>query len=276
MKINEVIISEQPVAGTQQPAMYKPADTTFATNYSQRNRAGFVPDVATTKPGPGQAPQPAPKKKSPKKQAPKKPVDAMANSYAGDQTSSGYTAQSQAQKSPEPAAPVDQAAVPASANASSSYTGAQPAPAEPVAGQRPGGIAFNQDAGTTPGQPAPAEPVAGQRPGGIAFNQDAGTTPGQAAQPAPAAAQPAPAPAAPSTVAPAVTSSSGQPVKTGTGGTLTSRSGDEIAWAQKFGPFGPPAGTSYPGAGNWDPRTGRTIKKEDAEIIRIKTLSGLR
>ena len=116
----------------------------------------------------------------------------------------------------------------------------------------------------------------------IAFNQDAGATSGQAAQaaaPAPEA-QPAPAPAPnPATIAPAVTSGSGQPVKTGTGGTLKSRSGDEIAWAQKFGPFGPPAGTFYPGAGNWDPRTGRTIKKEtvqNADLDRIKKLSGLR
>jgi hypothetical protein len=56
-------------------------------------------------------------------------------------------------------------------------------PPEPAAaaapGQRPGGIAFNQDAGAT------AAP--GQRPGGIAFNQDAGATaaPAAAADPIP-------------------------------------------------------------------------------------------
>ena len=59
-------------------------------------------------------------------------------------------------------------------------------PVEPaaVAGQRPGGIAFNQDAGAVAAEPA--APVAGQRPGGIAFNQDAGAV----AAPAPVAATP--------------------------------------------------------------------------------------
>jgi hypothetical protein len=180
-----------------------------------------------------------------------------------------------------PKASVDQAAVPASANASSSYTGApapaepatpsagttaeidrlkqlaiggqqpaaqaaqpaaEPAAAEPAAGQRPGGIAFNQDAGTTA-----AEPAAGQRPGGIAFNQDAGTTApepaAQAAQPAPAPAPAAPAPAAPSTVAPVVKTGSGGTLTTRDGKPVTSRSDDEIAWAQK-NPYQP-----YPGPG---------------------------
>jgi LysM repeat protein len=52
--------------------------------------------------------------------------DAMTGADAGNQTSSGYNAQSQAQKTPA------------------------------AAGQRPGGIAFNQDAGATSGQAATA------------------------------------------------------------------------------------------------------------------------
>ena len=138
---------------------------------------------------------------------------------------------------------------PPAAAAPAAPAAAEPAAEPAAAGQRPGGIAFNQDAGTTSGQAAQAAP--GQRPGGIAFNQDAGSTSGQAAQaaapapeaPATAAPAPAAAPAAPSTVAPVV--------KTGTGGTLTTRDGkpvtsrsdDEIAWAQK-NPYQP-----YPGPG---------------------------
>jgi hypothetical protein len=246
MKINEVIISEQPVAGTQQPAMYKPADTTFATNYSQRNRAGFVPNVATTKPGGGQAPQPAPKKKPPKKQAPKKPVDAMANSYAGDQQTSNYTGA--VQKSPEPAPEVDPSLDP--------YDPAKDTNVTQVAD--PGGTTAELDrlkqlaiGGQQPAPAAQAAPAAGQRPGGIAFNQDAGTTSGQAAQPeapapeapAPVAQAAAPAPEAPSTVAPVVKTGSGGTLTTRDGKPVTSRSADEIAWAQK-NPYQP-----YPGPG---------------------------
>jgi translation initiation factor IF-2 len=91
---------------------------------------------------------------------------------------------------------------------------------------------------------------------------------GQATQPAekPAeqpAAQPAPGeftpvPSGYNTTAPAVTDRSGNQVKTGTGGTLTSRSDDELAWASKQ-PMGG-TGQQYPGAGNWDPKTGRDLK----------------
>jgi hypothetical protein len=127
------------------------------------------------------------------------------------------------------------------------------APAAPEAPANPGtaaaGIAFNQGSLGTRAPEPQAEPVAGQRPGGIAFNQDAGTTPGQAAQPAPepAAAAPAPAaqpaPAAPSTVAPVVKTGSGGTLTTSDGKPVTSRSDDEIAWAQK-NPYQP-----YPGPG---------------------------
>jgi hypothetical protein len=91
-----------------------------------------------------------------------------------------------------PTAPPNQAAMSYAGNNVAQPAGGNAKPAEPVAGQRPGGIAFNQDAGTT----------SGQRPGGIAFNQDAGTrapapdspdTRGGAAKPASASTTPAPA-----------------------------------------------------------------------------------
>jgi hypothetical protein len=104
-----------------------------------------------------------------------------------------------------------------------------------------------QAAQAAPEEPAAAEPAAGQRPGGIAFNQDAGTTApepaAQAAQPAPAPAPAVPAPAAPSTVAPVVKTGSGGTLTTRDGKPVTSRSDDEIAWAQK-NPYQP-----YPGPG---------------------------
>ena len=74
------------------------------------------------------------------------------------------------------------------------------------------------------------------------------------------------------TVAPPVTSRSGEVIKTGTGGNLTSRSDDAIAWAAKNG--GSFANQSlYPGPGNWDPKTGRTVKKDaQGNVIKDKGL----
>jgi LysM repeat protein len=118
-------------------------------------------------------------------------------------------------------------------NASSSYTGVQTQPDEVARLQQLAG------SNTAPNN-ASSSYTGGQ----------------QSTQPEPAAA--APAAPNPDTVAPVV--------KTGTGGTLTtrdgkpvtSRSNDEIAWASKQ-PMGG-TGQQYPGAGNWDPRTGRDLK----------------
>jgi len=273
MKINDVIISEAPVAGapgnvtkTGTGASGFPINQT-GVPANQRPNMVRDPRLLTN-------------------------IDGGAGAIAGAQAGKVTSKKAAPKKAaPKKAAPVDQAAVPASANASSSYTGApaaapaavepatpsagttaeidrlkqlaiggqqpaaqaEPAAAEPAAGQRPGGIAFNQDAGTTAAEPA-AAPAAGQRPGGIAFNQDAGTTApepaAQAAQPAPAPAPAAPAPApaapapaAPSTVAPVVKTGSGGTLTTRDGKPVTSRSDDEIAWAQK-NPYQP-----YPGPG---------------------------
>jgi hypothetical protein len=102
------------------------------------------------------------------------------------------------------------------------------------------------------------------RPGGGYGNftggqQQAAPAPDQAAQAAtPAAGEFTPVPSGFNTTAPAVTDRSGNQVKTGTGGTLTSRSDDELAWASKQ-PMGG-TGQQYPGAGHGDPRTGRDLK----------------
>jgi len=150
-------------------------------------------------------------------------------------TSSGY-----AGATPQPAAaPVDQDAVPASANASSGYAGATPqptpapapAPAKPDSGsgyapaqQGQGGYA--QSATAADGQPTQAQP-------GVSTDTGLSTVPGQ--------------------------------VKTGTGGTtnLTTASQDEYAWRAK-NPNWNMTGAQYPGAGKWDPSTGRT-KRESIE-----------
>lgn len=134
-----------------------------------------------------------------------------------------------------------------------------------------------------------AEPVAGQRPGGIAFNQDAGTTSGQgtqAATPAPnvnalGVAQTANVPgfgqSVPQTgqgtqsdadksvaTTPQVNPDTGlnaepKPVTTGTGGktNMVTGSDDEMAWRAK-NPQWNMTGAQYPGAGKWDPKTGRS------------------
>ncbi len=303
------------------PVVNKPANTSFSANYAQRNQPGFMPNVATSTPGSGQAARPkptydpnnpqkkappkkAPPKKAPPKKAPNQPVDAMAGSDAGDQQTSNYTGQAQTSTP----APTGQAAPNAELDRIKQLAigGEQPAPA-PEAPY--GGAAANAMAAKSAPTPSPQANTLGvQAQSGVAFGQAApqadnpNPPPAQAAQPAvepavntaaPAqdaqAAQPAPMQTAqnfagtpatsPDAEAPVVTSGSGQPIKTGTGGTLKSRSGDEIAWAQKFGPFGPPAGTFYPGAGNWDPRTGRTIKKETVQNIEldlIRKLSGLK
>ena len=108
-----------------------------------------------------------------------------------------------------------------------------------------GGTETGTTAGTDTTQPQSQDEVdrisqlAGQRPGGIAFNQDAqGTSAGQAAQEQP------PAPAAnPSAGAAPVKSSDGSPVKTGDGSTLKTRSDNEIWWSQQPGN----RGKQYPG-----------------------------
>jgi hypothetical protein len=97
----------------------------------------------------------------------------------------------------------------------------------------------------------------------------------------------APAPAAAPAPEPAVNpytglSTAAKPVTTGTGGTtnITTRSDDELAWAQKQGPF--PTG-QYPGPGKWDPKTGRT-KRESIEyhesdnqlLQRMRQIAGLK
>ena len=339
MKINDIVLKEAPMTAAQTraaqdaasgrpqtpaaPVVNKPANTSFSANYAQRNQPGFMPNVATSTPGSGQAARPkptydpnnpqkkappkkAPPKKAPPKKAPNTPVDAMAGSDAGDQQTSNYTGQAQTSTP----APTGQAAPNAELDRLKQLAigGEQPAPA-PEAPY--GGAAANAMAAKSAPTPSPQANTLGvQAQSGVAFGQAApqadnpNPPPAQAAQPAvePAVNTAAPAtsggyaqsalPAAdgqaaqpeqpapdPSTIAPAVTSGSGQPIKTGTGGTLKSRSGDEIAWAQKFGPFGPPAGTFYPGAGNWDPRTGRTIKKEtvqNTELDLIRKLSGLK
>jgi len=244
MKINEVIISEQPVAGTQQPANVTKSGT-GASGFPVNQPAGQAPQVKT-----------APLKKAPLKKAPvKKKAAPAANpnqAAAADPSLDPYdpakdTNVTQVAASDGTTADLDrlkQLAVGGQQPAAQAAQAA-PAPAEPAAGQRPGGIAFNQDAGATSGQAA--QPAAGQRPGGIAFNQDAGATSGQAAQPAAPApeAQPAApaAPAAPSTVAPVVKTGSGGTLTTRDGKPVTSRSDDEIAWAQK-NPYQP-----YPGPG---------------------------
>jgi LysM repeat protein len=152
-----------------------------------------------------------------------------------------------------PAATADSNAAPAA--------GAEDNGASPGAAQAMANMGSQPTGSTTPA--APADDLArmtqlagaGKPAGGYGnFTGD------QSAQPAPeepAVAAPAAAPN-PDTVAPVV--------KTGTGGTLTtrdgkpvtSRSNDEIAWASKQ-PMGG-TGQQYPGAGNWDPRTGRDLK----------------
>lgn len=239
-------------------------------------------------------------------------VNAMAGADAGNQTSSGYTAQDQAQQTPQAAASTSADI----AAAGAAFQSQQPAPAAPVADPKPAvdpSVAAGQNLGamaakekdsksaadfqklagispTTSAQPAaPAAPVVpvglasattpqagGSAPSGPTATADPeGTGSGQAAQPA---AQVNPDTGL-STAPKPVTSGSGQPVKTGTGGTVTSRSQDELAWASKQ-PMGG-TGQQYPGPGNWDPKTGRTVKKEQAstestEMQLIRKLAGLR
>jgi hypothetical protein len=195
-------------------------------------------------------------------------------------------------------APVDQAAVPASANASSGYAGATPpaaAAADTAADQATAAqtqtsnytgddqrTANARDANAappvagyanqeTPAAAAPDPEIARlQQLGGMQAqvanplqpapqaDKPNAPAPDQAAQPTPAPGEFTPVPSGYNTTAPAVTDRSGNQVKTGTGGTLTSRSDDELAWASKQ-PMGG-TGQQYPGPGNWDPRTGRDLK----------------
>jgi hypothetical protein len=189
-----------------------------------------------------------------------------------------------------PKAPVDQAAVPASANASSGYAGATPpaaAAADTAADQATAAqtqtsnytgddqrTANARDANAAPpvaGYANQETPAAAAPDPEIARLQQLGGMQAQVAnplQPAPQADKPnAPAPdQAAQAAAPAKDPTVAPVVKTGTGGTLTTRDGkpvtsrsdDELAWASKQ-PMGG-TGQQYPGAGNWDPRTGRDLK----------------
>jgi len=171
---------------------------------------------------------------------------------APNNASSSYTGGQQSTQ-PEPA---DSDAAPN--NASSSYTGGQqstqPEPADSDAAPNNASSSYT-GVQTQPDEVARLQQLAGSNtaPNNASSSYTGGQ---QSTQPEPAAA--APAAPNPDTVAPVV--------KTGTGGTLTtrdgkpvtSRSNDEIAWASKQ-PMGG-AGQQYPGAGNWDPRTGRDLK----------------
>ena len=182
-------------------------------------------------------------------------------------------------------------------NASSSYTGAPAAPAPaapapeapaPVAasgaegdGASPGAAAALANMGKPAQAPAaPADDLARMtqlagagNPAGGGYGNFTGNVPqNQAAQaapePAPApVAAPAPAPVAAEPAAqpaPQVNPDTGlnaapKPVTTGTGGktNIVTGSDDEMAWRAK-NPQWNMTGAQYPGAGNWDPKTGRS------------------
>jgi hypothetical protein len=136
------------------------------------------------------------------------------------------------------------------------------------------GSAFNQGAAAIPGTPAPADDLArmtqlaGAGNSGGYGNFTGGVPQDQAAQSAPAAA-----PAAqvnPDTGL----SSAPKPVTTGTGGktNMVTGSDDEMAWRAK-NPQWNMTGAQYPGAGNWDPRTGRSKQLQaqaDANAAAVK------
>lgn len=152
--------------------------------------------------------------------------------------------------------------------------------APPAAGKRPGGVAFNQDAGSSPGTPAPpatgsitnspfgkfAQAAGGQTVTTTAPPADqavpaATTTTGQSSYTSPTGAELGAGAAnqvAQSTVGPAVTSSSGAPITTGSGGTLRSRTADEIAADQK-NPFGQPSTIAKKPAPDFSAGTGKDL-----------------
>jgi hypothetical protein len=200
---------------------------------------------------------------------PKASVD-QAAVPASANASSSYTGAPAAQPAAEPATPsagttaeIDRLKQLAIGGQQPAAQAAQPAAAEPVATANAGDNSGEWAAGRLPMSttaPAPAQQNTAAPNSGSSYTGDIGTATNDA--PAGQAAQSAnvnPDTGA-STVAPTV--------KTGTGGTLTSsdgkavtsRSDDEIAWANanpanRFNPNG------YPGPGNWDPRTGN--KKTD-------------
>lgn len=283
MKIKDVIISESP------------AGTAYQHNMSAQDWR----DYAALQKQPAVDPNnyvkkdPAPKKKVPKKQAPKKPVDAMANSNAGDQTTSSYTGQAPTMsdraadpnvagvaKAPEADPSIDpydptkdtnvtQVADPGGTTAELdrlkqlAIGGTQPAPAAPAPVQGAGtGMAGNT---TTP--PPNANPLGVTAQSGAAFGQpvpqaDNPNPPsGQAAQPRDASTVPDAAKGV--ATSPQVSPDTGlstapKPVTTSTGGktNITTGSDDEMAWRSKQ--TGIVDVSKYPGAGNWDPKTGRT------------------
>jgi LysM repeat protein len=209
---------------------------------------------------------------------------------AGNQTSSGYNAQSQAQKTPDAAEPVaGQRPGGVAFNQDAGTTSGQAAPASP--GQRPGGVAFNQDAGTTSGQAAPASP--GQRPGGVAFNQDAGTTSGQAA-PATKSSLPITTTGGPTAANPASVNppTQGGPAVTGGFGQETNISRDSDDVIAKRTPYGQQnqATKSYDSFGDFASAIGNKVKstfgasnppatmeeelEEDNELSELMRLSG--
>lgn len=159
--------------------------------------------------------------------------DAMAGADAGDQTSSGYTAQSQAQKSPDPEPDAPVASDTPVNNQSSGYSAQSQAQKSPEVQQASSGYT----GGTS----------AAQNPGGYAQSAVPDTS-GQAARPD---AQVSPDTGL-STVAPQV--QSGTP---GVNWNIKTGSDDEMAWRSK-NPNWNMTGKQYPGPGNWDPKTGRS------------------
>ena len=265
MKIKDVIISESPAGTAYQHNTTAQQWRDYAALQKQPAQQNAQPAVD---PNNYVKKDPAPKKKAPKKQAPKKPVDAMAGSDASaTNQSSGMTAQDRANATPATApAATGQEAPSAELDRLKQLAigGTPPAPA-PEAPY--GGAAANAMAAKSapePSAPAPeANPLGVVAQAGPAFGQPAPEPDkpvAQAAQPAPEPV--APAPATPDTVAPVVKTGTGGTLRSSDGKAVTSRSADEIAWAQKQGPMGPAPGVTYPGAGNWDPRTGRSTAQQ--------------
>lgn len=159
----------------------------------------------------------------------------------------------------------------------------QPAPqADKPAGQaaRPNLPPGLSSATTSQGSSEPSGQTAQANPDGTGIGANAQVNPDTGA----------------STVAPTVKTGTGGTLTTSDGKAVTSRSEDEIAWANanpqnRFNPNG------YPGPGKWDPKTGRTKtdpnapgffdklfgkktaaqpQKESAELARLRQLSGLK
>ena len=278
MKINDIVLKEGPMnaqqlKAAQDAAAGRPQAPTAAPSAAPAAGTG----LAGNNKNPTQDPN-NPQKKSQTKKVktnkvqPKKPVDAMAGADAGDQQTSNYTGQVQTSTP----APTGQAAPSAELDRLKQLAigGEQPAPA-PEAPY--GGAAANAMAAKSAPTPPPQANALGiQAQSGAAFGQSAP----QADNPNPPAAAPAPAPApapepaqaaqpapiqtaqdfagTPATNPDTGLSTAPKPVTTGTGAktNITTGSDDEMAWRSKQ--TGIVDVTKYPGAGNWDPKTGRT------------------